>query len=74
MTNPWQPIETAPLDGTYVDLWLQGPLNPGNRCPDCWYDCGQWWHDYGRDGNLNPADWVGDAPAYWMPRPESPES
>ena len=29
----WQPIETAPRDGTIIDLWLTG----GGRVADQWW-------------------------------------
>lgn len=31
----WRDIGTAPLDGTYVDLWVNGP--DGYRKPDCYF-------------------------------------
>jgi hypothetical protein len=72
MTDHWQPIETAPLDGTLVDLWVRGPRNPGARCPDCWYENGRWKHDHGRDGVGSPEFYVGDLPTHWRPIPSGP--
>lgn len=42
----WQPIETAPLNGTKVDLWVR-PLDAaanGNagRIADAWHESGRW--------------------------------
>lgn len=36
----WRPIETAPKDGTKVDLWVYGlwPSEGFSRIPDAWYD------------------------------------
>lgn len=53
----WLPIESAPRDGTKVDLWItppSGQLTGGGygREPDCWFSNGKWWrHDeaYGDD-------------------------
>jgi hypothetical protein len=33
----WQPIETAPKDGTTVDLWVVDESGDGWRVPDAWY-------------------------------------
>lgn len=35
----WQPIETAPKDGTLVDLVFRGPI----RITDCKWSEGEWW-------------------------------
>lgn len=32
--QPWQPMATAPRDGTVCDLWLTG----GGRITDQWWD------------------------------------
>lgn len=68
----WQPISSAPKDGTYIDLWVSGPRNPGARIPDCWFAHGRWLHDFGRDGDLSPELMVGDEPTHWMLPPEPP--
>lgn len=69
----WHPIETAPKDGTRVDLWLVGPRNSGARRADCWFASGSWWCDALDRGDLDPAFYVGDVPTHWMPIPTGPE-
>ena len=70
----WQPIETAPLDGTYIDLW-DGYMN-------CRVTDAAWQHHNYRDGKPNsPKSWGIDSrdwafcvkPTHWMPRPKPPE-
>jgi hypothetical protein len=62
----WQPIETAPLDGTYVDLWVlyDGDPAEGYREPDCSFDRKKW-----ADIDGYP---LHDTPTHWMPVPEGP--
>lgn len=63
----WQPIETAPKDGTIVDLLFRGNI----RIADCiWYQ-DEWWTTEQRD----PVACVSHGfskPTHWMPRPEPP--
>lgn len=69
----WKTIETAPKDGTIVDLWMCGPRSPdGYREADCWYAHGQWWNSFGRDGDCAPGWMAGDIPTHWMPLPAPP--
>lgn len=68
----WQTIETAPTDGTVVDLWMAGPRNSGARRPDCWFAGGKWWCDGLDRGDLGPEFYVGDVPTHWMLPPEAP--
>lgn len=67
----WQPIETAPTDGTVVDLWIVA-TDCQFRAPDFKFCDGRWvgstsdesldWH-YGN---------VGMNPTHWMPVPAAP--
>lgn len=68
----WQPIETAPKDGTHVLLWFE------------WHDLpvvgdfryGRWWSVHSLGGNLprpNGMDWEEVMrPTHWMPLPLPP--
>ena len=71
----WQEIDTAPMDGTYIDLWAGGERIPDCawwmpidiRCPGkafCVWD----WDGYPRSVELL----YGDIKA-WMPKPSAPE-
>lgn len=79
----WQPIESAPKDGTPVDLWCANSEFP-NRVTDA-----QWrkpteseWFVHGGDGMktadaqwLDPLGWPmtgDDAPTHWQPLPPPP--
>lgn len=70
----WQPIDTAPKDGTVVDLWVCGPLNRGGRIANCWYSREVWLEDCLDRGDLPAARMRGDMPSHWMPIPEGPVS
>jgi hypothetical protein len=64
----WQPIETAPKDGTRLLVWANNLW----REPAIAY--------WSRSGPLNPPCWVGghchvghiDQPTHWMPLPTPP--
>lgn len=57
----WQPIETAPKDGTVIDIWVKGGVG---RLVDVWWDA-------------DDRCWVTGAPdadiTHWMPQPEAPK-
>ena len=62
--SEWQPIETAPKDGTRIMLWLSGPIRRpkaifGRWCPRY---SGFWMTDVG-----------GAKPTHWMPSPDPPK-
>jgi len=60
---PWQPIATAPKDGTVVDLWWKG-----QRMTGCWWNITmeKWTDD--RSGLFYKPD-----PSHWMPSPPDPK-
>jgi hypothetical protein len=77
----WQPIETAPKDGTTIDLWVVGYSDEPGRIVNASYYSDGWWY---RDDDLesHPIDrlepWMTfhgkPAPAvtHWMPLPPPP--
>ena len=81
----WQPIETAPRDGTSILVWV----SVGARIEHVawrWIDrektCG-WWaiqgngHEVSLDDDGRKRDHVvddEDAPTHWQPLPEPPEA
>ena len=63
----WQPIETAPRDGTHFLAYQKPSLKSDQSCYECWlqkddYD-GDFWQD---DCDSEPS------PTHWMPLPKSP--
>jgi hypothetical protein len=73
--SEWQPIETAPKDGTNIDLWAKRWRSDNDgffyrRFPECYWSNG--------DSMTNRhANWVhleeGWYPTHWMPEPEPPK-
>ena len=59
----WQPIDTAPKDGTWILAWGEGT-----------YDVVQWVPDEHspRGGYFSPEDSGSVDPQYWMPLPPAP--
>ncbi len=69
----WQPIETAPRDGTRVLLWWDGDFAPvAHWEPDGWaYHMTMNWM---ADRGCVIADaLLGYEPTHWMPLPEPPQ-
>lgn len=68
----WRPIETAPKDGTWVDLWCV-PRNgaPPGRCTNASWEAGAW-----RDPSIysdgTPGDEIEMDPSHWMLLPAPP--
>jgi len=75
----WQPIETAPKDGTLIDLWVVF-LSGGQR----WADAS--WKEAGQHNCSGPSNWTNNGgwplhgllgkpvATHWRPRPEAPAS
>lgn len=70
--NEWLPIESAPRDGTRIDLWFAGPRNTGDRRPDCRFGDGMWLCDYGDQGDGDARFYIDDEATHWMPLPSPP--
>ena len=69
----WRPIESAPKDGTKVDLWIHRQVGWSagpDRLPDCWHSAGKWWV-YDEHGDDQCRSEVCHA-THWMARPEPP--
>jgi hypothetical protein len=62
----WQPIETAPVDGTPVLLAAAGTVFEGEYKPDA----NGWWL-----ANTDPTDYHDGQvwPTHWMPLPHPPK-
>lgn len=65
----WQPIDTAPKDGTRVDVF--SPLGLG-RTTDAYYRDGVWWVDVFIDDYAEPNS-ISPEPTHWMPLPAAPK-
>lgn len=75
--SEWQPIETAPKDGSYVDLYSFGPLEETHcaylygRVPQsAWNASRRRWEHKSPWGEVC----VVASPSYWMPHPDPPVS
>ncbi|HEU5377324.1 MAG TPA: hypothetical protein VFV38_17990 [Ktedonobacteraceae bacterium] len=74
--DQWQPIVTAPKDGTLVDIWVDLPPEPFScglrtlyRVVDCFYHKRKWRHySEGYAITLN-AKYI----THWMPQPGPPQ-
>lgn len=79
--SEWQPIETAPKDGTLVDLWIINHLGDGERRPNCRWeqdheddeDEGRWEQMYSEaSGSFFTAFDERARATHWMPLPDPP--
>lgn len=64
----WQPIETAPKDGTRLDLWSENGWRYPNAAWD-WVGDGMGWTDAHHHGSIEE----GGPFTHWMPLPEPPK-
>ena len=70
----WQPIETAPKDGTWVLVW--GPLEAWSSVKAAWYAMNRrigraYWK---MDGEWDDYELADNQPTHWMPLPDPPTS
>ena len=79
----WQPIDTAPRDGTLIDVWIGGEF-PGRRPDVSWREPSdsEWWVHGGDTIETPDATWhdcfgpLGrcEQPTHWMQLPEPPHA
>lgn len=76
-TSEWQPIETAPRDGTAILVYGQGLLREldGNCAVVRWdgleHSSIKWWQIH--EGKHGPYDLRGPSPTHWQPLPDPPK-
>lgn len=69
----WQPIETAPKDGTYVLLLGDSgyTTTPYRVAVGCWIEgYRDFWINHSNDAFTDD----GEPPTHWMPLPDPPET
>ena len=65
----WQPIETAPKDGTKIlGAWPQLRKHKWWTIQPVFFHCGDWIHGWDEDEDLALH------PTHWMPLPEPPKN
>jgi hypothetical protein len=68
----WQPIETAPKDGTEIDLWYPDlGRQPAAHWDTTGLGFGWCWPNW-NEGRLETVIRPNIAPTHWMPIPEPP--
>lgn len=68
--SSWLPIETAPKDGTHVDLWAIDPMRgTGFRIIECAWVDGQWIETQGENYDRP----IGVKATHWMHVPPAPK-
>lgn len=68
----WQPIESAPKDGTSIILYVAWRIVGEARWQGDGHDEGWWWA--GTDPGDYNADKISSQPTHWMALPEPPMS
>lgn len=77
----WQPIESAPRDGTEIDVWCfchdpewrrEHGIQSGTRVPFSFWCDGEWMIFDARDGESVPVGSSHYTVSHWMPVPSPP--
>lgn len=70
----WQPIETAPKDGTQILIWISAAWTRAQVRLVHWYDeWGNWQEGADPDPLTDEYCGIGSAvPTHWMPLPNPP--
>lgn len=68
----WQPIETAPKDGSFIDIWVTGPDEKGWRETDFYWNGRNFVTDF-EGMHILPGSAI-YIPTHWMPLPPPPAS
>lgn len=69
--SEWQPIETAPKDGTYVLLWASDPPCIGRVSGHPFMSANDWSVEV-RAMNVASYTWRLSSFTHWMPLPQPP--
>lgn len=67
----WQPIETAPKDGTHVILGTTGAATAGRTLLDMFFESGEWGN---YDDVIDDMLFTGERLTHWMPMLAPPAS
>ena len=67
----WQPIKTAPKDGTVVDLWVRPYTGRADRIVDMWWANGIGWRGPVRS---EIREELARNATHWMPLPDAPDA
>lgn len=74
--SDWLPIESAPKDGTKIDLWY--PHGIGREPNSYWHSIQAWGYDVPATDRHHPQEMDfmtrGCEPTHWMPLPNPPIS